>query len=258
MPELNDYIKQIENEMITDGTIEKLIRDRFTKEFEKALDDEFKWGDVREAIRDRIKSVMVPAIEHADMNDYIVKLDTVLCEVIKQTAVPENSVLLENFKDLMTESDIKEIDVSKILDKYGDFVAESIDTDGRDIDYETGDGPHYEDAEVSLEIEYDERESWSCFDYANIRLTTKDDSSGDHEDLGRTIRIMRYKKNSKDKWMISINNENGEDSIRSIRYMSNFDIFLLKLQRAGTKITLDIEEETLDVTPVNEPELTYK
>ena len=65
----------------------------------------------------------MPFIEKYDMSDYIVKLDTVLTEIVNQTALVDNKRLLRNFQYLMTEPQEEEVKLSDLFREYEKYVA---------------------------------------------------------------------------------------------------------------------------------------
>src|SRR5699024_4551037 len=99
---LENSIKDVISKKLEDGTIENLIAEQLEKGVTHALDNIFRsYGDVTKVIEDKVKSVMVPYLENYDYSEYITKLDSVLTDVLKSSAL-ENKKLLENFKELMT------------------------------------------------------------------------------------------------------------------------------------------------------------
>ena len=250
MANFDEDIKRITDEILQDGTVEKIIREKITKGFEAAIESSFSYGKLRDAVRKRIDEILVPFIEGYDMKKYIVKLDTVLSEIVNSTALIENKKILENFKNLMTEPEMKTITVSELFKEYKKFVAKEMDTDGRDVQID--DGVYYEPMEVNFEVIEEEERSWSCFDRAILELSV--DEEEQQEKLNRTIRLDHYK-NGKEGWDI-ISEFNPQ--ITSLRYLDDFDIFLLKLQRANVKVIVDKKSDWDSVISENEPEATYK
>lgn len=250
MANFDEDIKRITDEILQDGTVDKIIREKITKGFESAIESSFSYGELRDAIRKRTEEILVPFIENYDMKEYIVKLDTVLSEIVKSTALIENKKILENFKNLMTEPEMKTITVSEIFEQYKLYVAKEMDTDGRDVQVDGG--VYYEPMEVNFEVIEEEDRSWSCFDRAILELSV--DEEEQQEKLNRTIRLDHYK-NGKEGWDI-ISEFNPQ--ITSLRYLDDFDIFLLKLQRANVKVIVDKKSDWDSVISENEPEATYE
>lgn len=250
MANFDEDIKRITDEIIQNGTVEKIIKEKITKGFESAIDSAFSFGKLRDAIRKRTDEILVPFIEKYDMKEYIVKLDTVLSEIVNSTALIENKKILENFKNLMTEPEMKTITVSEIFEQYKLYVAKEMDTDGRDVQIE--DGVYYDPMKVNFEVIEEEDRSWSCFDRAILELSV--DEEEQQEKLNRTIRLDHYK-NGKEGWDMT---SEFNPQITSLRYLDDFDIFLLKLQRANVKLIVNKKSDWGSVISENEPEATYE
>ena len=250
MTNFDEDIKRITDEILQDGTVDKIIREKITNGFEAAIESSFSYGKLKDAVRKRTEEILVPFIENYDMKEYIVKLDTVLSEIVNSTALIENKKILENFKYLMTEPEMKTITVSEIFEQYKLYVAKEMDTDGRDVQID--DSVYYDPMEVNFEVIEEEDRSWSCFDRAILELSV--DEEEQQEKLNRTIRLDHYK-NGKEGWDI-ISEFNPQ--ITSLRYLDDFDIFLLKLQRANVKLIVDKKSDWDSVISKNEPEATYE
>ena len=250
MTNFDEDIKKIIDKILQDGTVEKIIQEKITKGFASELESSFCYGKLRDAVRKRIDEVLVPFIENYNMGEYIIKLDTVLSEIVNSTALAENRKILENFKNLMIEPEKKTITVSELFEQYKLYVAKEMDTDGRDVQIE--DIAYYEPMEVSFEFKKEEERSWSCFDRAVLEFGVTEEEQ--QENLNRTIRLDHYK-NGAEGWNI-ITEINPE--IMSLRYLDDFDILLIKLQRGMVKLIIDEESDWDNVISDNEPEATYE
>ena len=245
---LEESIKDVIQSKLSDGTIEKIISDKLEKGINDAMDDLFRsYGDIGKVIKDKAKEVMIPAIENHDFSDHIVKLDTILTEIVNKTALTENQKLLENFKELMLEEDMKVIKSSELFERYCKYVAANVDTSKLEV--YTDDTPTYEAVHCTMEIEYEERRSWSDFEKANIVFECEED-----EEMNFIIPISRWQKFDGDNWDIDYKTS---PVIESLRYMKDFEIFLAKLKRCFCKLVIDDSSEDDYVTPEAEPEVTF-
>ena len=229
------------------GIIEKVISEKLQECIGSAIKDMFSWnGALKNVIEEKVKSVMVPYLENYDYSEYILKLDSVLTEVLKNTAL-DNKKLLENFKDLMVPQKIEKIKVSEIFEKWKEHVAADVDTDDLEIDYD--DRVKYSPVEVTLEVEHEEDRSWSSFKYAKIVFECEHD-----EKMNFELRIDRWQDRKEKTWGLSYH---VSRDLNSLRYLSKFEIFIMQLAKSGTKIELDTEFENDDVTPDKEPEASF-
>ncbi|WP_375104625.1 hypothetical protein ACDZ28_10660 [Paenibacillus sp. RS8] len=245
---LENSIKDVITKKLEDGTVEKLIEQQLEKGVANALDSLFRsYGDVTKVIEDKVKSVMIPFLETYDYSKYIVKLDSVLVDVLQSSAL-ENKKLLENFKDLMIPEELKTIKVTELFERWMLHVAENVETDELEVCYEDG-PPSYEYVDVRFEVEYNEERSWSSMKHAVLVFECEHDEKMNYE-----IRIHTWPKYDKGVWTIE---RNSIHDIKSLRHLDKFEMFLMKLQQNGTKLILDSDGESDEVEPEAEPEATF-
>lgn len=252
MANFDEDIKRITDEVLSDGTIDEIIRTKIIKGFENAIEDAFRWGDLEKAIKERVKTVLVPFIETYNMDDYLVKMDTLLTEIVRQSALVDNKELLEHFQFMMAVPEEKEIKLSNLFEEYKQFVARNMDASGRDVSCESGE-PEYEPIDVSFCFEEEESRRWSSFRYATVDFTVDEEEQQD--ELNRTIRLSRYKNDKKEGWEIGTDTHTD---IYSLRHMDKFDLLMEKLQRADVRVIIDDEEDDDFVYSEDKPELTYE
>lgn len=106
MSTFEERIAKAITDKLNDGTVEELVSDAVTKALKSSIEEQFRWtGDARKVIDQKVKEVMTPAIERVSLDDYVVKLDAILTEIINSTNLVDNKEILGNFKNLMTEPD---------------------------------------------------------------------------------------------------------------------------------------------------------
>lgn len=244
---LENSIKDCITKEIEKGVIEKVIAQKMEECVASAVKDMFSWGgEVKKVIEEKIKSVMIPYLESYDYSEYILKLDTVLVDVLKNTAL-ENKKLVTNFKDLMIPEDRKVIKVSELFELWKDYVAKNVDTDDLDIDYD--DGVSYNNVEVSLEIDYSDSKSWSIFENGTLTFECEHD-----ENMNFAIPIQRWKDDKDKSWDIRYD---ASYDIKSLRRLNNFSVLLMRLNSANTKLEIDTDYENDEVEVEAEPEASF-
>lgn len=230
---------------LSDGSIEKIIEEKLTKCIGECMENMFRWsGPAKELIEEKLKATMVPAIEKHDFNNYTLKLDAVLTEIVNSTTLQDNKTILENFKELMTE-DEKGINLSDIFRKWTKYVAENVETNGLDIDYD--DGVSYETVNVEMEVEDIENCSKYGPDKKIVRFTCERD-----EDMNLQFELYKY--DFMKAYEIS---GHGVANINSLATMDEMQVLLMRLGRNSTKITIDSEYIDDDVRPEKEPEPSF-
>ncbi|EIW20735.1 MULTISPECIES: hypothetical protein [Pelosinus] len=245
---LENSIKDVISKKLEDGSIEKLIEEQLEKGVKNALDHMFgSYGDVTKIIETQIKSVMIPYLEKYDYSEYLIKLDNVLVDVLKGTSF-ENKNMLENFKELMLPEDRKVIKASELFEIWSKYVAKNVETHGLEVNYDDGE-PTYEYVEITLDVNYDDKRSWSSFQYATLALECEHDDK-----MNFALRISHYDRDKENQWDISYD---SVKDIGSMRHLNSFEILLMRLSQARTKLIMDIDSESDEITPEKEPEASY-
>ena len=243
---LEERITNAVMEKMTDGTVEELVKKNVERAINKSLDDLFSWGGAgKKMIDEKVKEVIVPVIERHDFNQYIVKLDSVLTEIINQTSLAENEKILENFKALMIEPDMKVIKLSDIFEKYCKYVAHDVDTNNLEACCDDGE-PYYKPVTANMEVEHEDM--WmSSSEYCRVKFYCDED-----KELNKELRL--YRSRDDRNWTISYVIDTFCD-INSLRSLSDFDIFLMTLRRGYIDVEMDTESEYADdIEPEETPE----
>lgn len=242
---IEQNIAEMLQKKLTDGSIEKIIEEKLTKCIGECMENMFRWsGPAKELIEEKLKATMVPAIEKHDFSEYTLKLDAVLTEIVNTTSLQDNKKILDNFRELMIE-DEKEINLSDIFSKWADYVAENVDTDGLDINYD--DGVSYDYVHIEMEVEDVENCSTYGPDKKIVRFTCEHD-----EDMNLQFEVYKYD------FMKGYEISGYEiANINSLRSMNDMQIMLMRLGRNSTKINIDDSYSEYDVRPEKEPEPSF-
>ena len=100
-----------------------------------------------------------------------------------------------------------------------------------------------------MEFEKEEKRSWSTssFEYAKVIFECEKD-----EDLNFEIRLSKFMNYG---WELSTE---IDTSIKSLRYLDDMKIYLLKLNQSSAKIEIDEEDLSDEVRPEKEPEASFE
>lgn len=243
---IENSIAEMLQKKLTDGSIEKVIEDKLLKCIGDCIDDMFRWsGPAKELIEQKLKDIMVPAIEKHDFSNYTLKLDAVLTDIVNSTALQDNKKILNNFKALMIENDEKEINLSDIFEKWCDYVETNVETSGLKIEYD--DDVSYERVHVEMETEDIENRSRHSPDRKIVRFTCEHD-----EKMNLQFDIFKY--DFMKGYEVS---GYGIAQINGLARMDDMQIILAGLSRNSTVIKLDAEYLEDDIRPEAKPEPTY-
>lgn len=231
---------------LNSGFVERLVEEKLEKGVSEALESIFSWsGEGKKLIEKKIKEVIVPMIEIHDFNQYLVKLDSCLTEIVQNTNLADNQKILDNFSNLMQEPASEEVTLSEIFERYIKHVQENVDTSNLEPMCEDGD-PSYECVTATMEVKKDSYDNASGWGTAHF--TCEEDES-----LEFSLRMFTYGK--KGTWRILDRMESI--TLESLRTVSAFEIYLMRIDRAFLDIVIDTEYITVDdIEPDEKPEFS--
>ena len=163
---MKEELLKIAQESLSCEEVEQIVREKFMSALGSAIEDAFRWGGVRNALEDKVKEVMVPYIERYDLSAYLPKLDSVLTELVNSDTCIGNKQILENFRDLMTEPEQKEIKVTDLFKAWIKQCNRDIDTADLEICYD--DSVSYSCVDCEMRVEELDRPSWSKIGRAHV------------------------------------------------------------------------------------------
>lgn len=242
---MKEELLKMAQECLSEEEVKEILRKKFKELIESSIESAFRWGDAEKALKKKIDDVMAPYIEKYDFSEYLPKLDTVLTEIVNSDACIENKKILENFKELSIKQEEKEMKVTDLFDKWIAMCEKKISTTGLEV--ELYDEPRYEAVNCEMRIEESERSTWSSLHRAVIIFENEHD-----EELNMEIPISKWDF-EKEYTLDSL----GCVDIKSLRYLGEFDMLLMRLQRAGTKIIIDKMEDDGEIYPEEEPEASF-
>lgn len=244
MSTFEERIVKAVRDKLNDGTVEELVSDAVTKALKSSIEEQFKWnGDAKKVIDEKVKEVMTPTIERVNLDEYTVKLDTVLTEIINSTNLIDNKEILGNFKSLMTEPDKDVISLEDVFEKYKEYVSKNLDTS--DLEVYTDDEPRYQN--VTAEVDVHIRDNIFGGRFCDLVFKCEED-----EKLTKVIHLYESKSNR-----FCIMRFKSELDINSLRSIDEFDIFMMRLDRAFCDITDIMEMYDDDVEVEAEPEASW-
>lgn len=246
---MKEELLKIAQESLSSEEVEAIVKEKFMNALGSAIEDAFRWGDAKRAIENKVKEVMVPYIEKYDFSEYLPKLDSVLTEIVNSDFCIGNRKILNNFERLMLAPEQKETNITDLFKAWVKQCEKDIDTDGLDIDYDDGISYQYVDCEMRFELE--DKPSWSSYQRAVITFENEHD-----EKLNVEIPVSKYIKSDgkEESYTLSVYKDL---MISSLRNLSDFEVLLLRLSRAGTAIIIDKEYYESYIQPEKEPEASF-
>ena len=170
---MKEELLKIVQESLSSDEVSEIVKEKFMKALENAIENAFRWGDAKDAIEKKVKEVMVPYIESYDFSEYLPKLDSVLTEIVNSDLCIGNKEILKNFKNLMIEPTQKEIKLTDLFKAWIKQCEKDIDTDGLDIEYD--DVVSYQSVDCEMRFELEDKPSWSSMQRAVITFENEHD-----------------------------------------------------------------------------------
>lgn len=248
MKSFEEMVQSVIQEKLNSEVIEEVIENKLQAAVSEACDSLFKWsGDGKKLIEDKLKDMLIPALERSNFTKYSEKLDIALSEIIRNTSLVDNKKILESFSSLMKEPEMDKIELSKLFEEYTKYVAKKVDTCGLEPLCEDGE-PYYESVSVEMNFSEDEK-SWfkSSFTYATVRFSCEHDSDNE---LTFDLTLSKYDPSGKWRPLFG----RGMVDFNALAHISDFELLILKLNRANVEIIVDTEFECDEVTPEETPD----
>lgn len=233
---MKDMIIASVNSLFENGKVEEIMEQRVTEAIDSAIKDIFgSWGKGTKLIKEKLEEQFIPSIEKYDYDKHILKLDSVLTEIVNKGTQDHNK-LLENFKEFTASSTLEKITLEEIFNSWCEYCSENVET--YDLDH---DGESYDYIECGVEILRDEYKDLT------LRFSCEQDDS-------LSVDFKGLFKCSTDKYFLVLGQD--ELNIASLRHMSTFEIQLLRIKNEFTKIY--ITEEELDQEGLRDEEVEVK
>lgn len=234
-----ERISKIVEDKLSSESIDLIVENMVEDAIKSCLEDCFMYGsESSKLLRSKFDSIMVKAIENHDFNKYLVKLDTVLTQIVTQTSLSEHDSLLRNFKSLMKEENFGNIDLYKVFESYCEMCSMNVDISSLNITYDDEEEEDiYEDIHCHMDLDYNTKG-----DFLDVTMFCDEDS-----ELDRRLCLWRSSKG----WEL-LSTSGNTIELRSLSTISDFDILIFKIKRSFSYIDidnpdLDVYEETVKV-----------
>ena len=240
----------INAQLNSDETV-ALVKKKISNGIDEALSNLFSWnGKAKTIIQEKLESVMVPAIEKYNFDRYLLKLDTVLTDIVNTTRLQDNVDILENFKSLMVEIKDNKMSLEDFFRQYCKMVSKNVDTSELEVIADDGE-PYYDNVNCSVEFE-DGGTSW--FSDRNLgKLLFKCDED---ESLNFTLDLISSDSvTHNDNWRLC--RVPGTTDIQSLAFSNEFKLLILQLMRNFTNINISKTYLSEEVEVEDTPEVTF-
>ncbi|MGD9679513.1 MAG: hypothetical protein AB7V16_14350 [Vulcanibacillus sp.] len=244
---MNDLLQKVYEQKLTDGSFEAIISKQFDEMIKNVCNDLFSYnGAIKTEMKKQIAELMGGLIERTDFSQYVVKLETIINESLKNTKLEDYKRMVEGIKNICGVKKTKYgeiVNISDLLEKYGEFIKHEIEEDDFGVgEINTDDGTKNAYLECSFTVSEDEeKKGYFCKTDQTKIVTFDNEKSCDKED---TIIQFKLEKNYNGKYNVKIDKD---WTIRDLRYMPEFVVYLLELETSSVEINIDKEYGTFEV-----------
>lgn len=223
--------KKAEKNQITTLTLtNEQVNDALTQAMQSAIDkiaeQLFAYGSpARKVMEERLNALLIPQIERSNFSNQLVKVDTILNEIVSNCSAAEMSRHLQAFaKYTEPLPSTGKVAITDIMYYFGEWCASIIDTQALDIDYDSG-TPTYEPVTITASIEEEEPSRYSLANHATLCLKCEEDP-----DLNIYWPMTRWAKS--EYWVLSVKPSSFTDLVHA----SAIELHLAALANASAKV----------------------
>lgn len=243
---MKDIINQVYEKKLMDGTIERIVSEHFDKMIADICHDQMSWnGEAKKAIEDRLKPIMLQAIERSDLSNLVTKITTVINAGIKGSSLEGFERLTSGVRNLFGSNQLIEkyakresIKVSEIFAEYCEFVSKAYsdyEFEAREVSYDEGEGAY---VDCSMSVEDDTQNYFFRKNGYIVELTNE--KSNDEKSTDIKFRLSWNYDNTQ----LHVESDFRSLSISDLKYMPPFILFLSWLEGKYIQIELDEREDS--------------
>ena len=231
MKEIQNMINNKIDEKINNGDFDKIVDEAVKSMFQKILNESTNsWGEPYKLLEKKIQESMCQHIEKYDFSKHLIKFTEVLDEIMKAPTVKQYNQVAKNLKALFTvKVPESEISLNEIFDKYCKYVED-------DCTISYSDCENAEEGTTCVTCKFEKVEDSYSGDY---KFSAYRDDGEELEDFTYYIAIRKWHFN--DKYSIYDSYKEEEKRLNSIRYASEFDIYLMLIKQSSVYLN-DLDE----------------
>lgn len=243
---MQDIINQVYEKKLVDGTIEKIVSEHFDKMIADICQNQMSWnGEVKKSVEERLKPIMLKAIEGSDLSNLVTKITMVINAGIKGSSLEGFESLTSGIRNLFGSNQLiekykarKSVKVSEIFAEYCEFVSKAYNDyefESREVSYGDGKGAYID---CSMSVEDDTQKYFFRKNGYIVELTNE--KSNDEKSTDIKFRLAWNYDNTK----LKVESDFRSLSISDLRFMPPFLLFLSWLEGEYIEIELDEQEDS--------------
>lgn len=249
---IRTIIIQQYDKMLSDGTIENMVKEAMQKQIENVIRDSFNAyrGQARELVQKKLEEIIIPALEESNFGKMTTKLSTVINDALVQSNVGAYAGVLDGLKAMAgvpAVQNFQTVKASEIFKEYMRYIEDYayliLDPDCCSEDEE--DGSKHWNVTCSMEIQRDS-EKPTLRGWWNVELSCQCMEDGAFsEDGEEKLRFrFRIREAYQNKKRIVLD---GPEDLYDLTRVDRFALYLAQIRNHFCDIEIDETEMEVDM-----------
>lgn len=248
---IRSIIIQQYDKMLSDGTIENMVKEAMQKQIENVIRDSFNAykGKARELIGKKLEEIIIPALEQSDFNRMTTKLSAVINEALEHSNVGVYAGILDGLKYMAGVPKFKnfqKVKLSEIFKEYQRYIGDcgNIYLDKDCCSEEDGAYRKYWDVTCSMVVSWKNVRS-ALVDRWDVELSCKsnDDALSEHDQEELRFRFSIREGYEKTKRIII----HDLMDLYDLEKLDRFSLYLMQIRNHFCDIEIDDSEMEVDM-----------
>ncbi len=247
---MKEIIEKVLEEKMNDGTVEKIIGEKLDKMLSSTMDDMLGWNSpIKKALEEKLKPIMLNAVEKSNVSDYAVKVTALLNDLLKNTQLTSYKNSIKNLKGFL-DIDVtygQKVKLSDIFEKYCEFIEKDAftESDFESTEINRDDGVKNVWVECYMQAEKKEEGYFTQTKKYSVELSNQksDEPKSRFRKTAFNFEIRHSSYDSKNHIGLGL-----DVSIDEIHHLPAFVLYLIKLSNNYADIEIDTEEASDEVS----------
>ena len=248
---IRSIIIQQYDQMLSDGTIENMVKDAMNKQIENVIRDSFNAykGKARELIGKKLEEIIIPALEQSDFNRMTTKLSTVINEALGQSNVGVYAGILDGLQNMAGVPKFKnfqKVKLSEIFKEYQRYIGDygHIYLDEDCCSEEDGSSHKFWVVTCNMEVHWS-RSQAGLVDWWDVVLTCQSDAGALSEDNLEKLRFTFRLRETYEKQKRIVIHDLVD--LYDLEKLDRFSLYLMQIRNHFCDIEIDDSEMEVDM-----------
>lgn len=254
---MKNIIDKVYEQKMNDGTVEKIVSEHFDKMLHQVLDSEMGWsGEANKLIKEKMKPLLVEAIERSDLGAMLEKITAIINEGVKNSTLDEYASTLDSIRTLFNSEKRyiknlegkKSVRMSEIFSAYKDYLEkDAFSKDDFDEDmFDSDDGEVYTYLEANMSVA--EQEYNGFFFRKSSHIVEFSVRHANEEEIENSKADARFRLEwNYNNTALKLHTDFGSMPLSELRYAPDFFLYLWYIERNWLDVEIDTNEDSDEV-----------